>query len=147
MRFAITLLAALLTCSFSEQKCTAITIADATQMQWVSGAPGGRSGIKYVVKVRINSCNALQFSNMWIGELNVPITLEFFNTSLDKQIVKGDSVLLVYNHINNESSFNSDTKKLPIDYKGEALIECLVNGKAHYYTVKQFRKLDSLRGE
>jgi hypothetical protein len=62
-------------------------------------------------------------------------------------MLKGDSVLLVYNHINNESVFDSITKKLPVKYKGEALIECLVNGKPHYYAVKQFRSLGSLRGE
>ena len=147
MRATIILLAALLASPFCEKKCSPLMIVDATRLEWVSGAPGGRSGVKYAIKLKIKSSDALHFTNVWMGEENVPFSLEFFSTGLDKQMQKGDSVLLVYDHINNESSPDFTSKQLPIEYKGEALVECMVNGKTRYYTVKEFRKLSPLRGE
>lgn len=133
--------------SFTEEKCSPVVVADATKQHWVSGAPGGRTGTNYTIKLIIKTGDKVDFSNVWLGAENVPFNLELYRQEPQGNIAKGDSVLLTYNRINNETATDLKAKKLPIDYKGEALIECVIGGKARYYTVKKFRELEGLKGE
>lgn len=133
--------------SFTGTKCLPVKVADATELHWVSGAPGGRSGTKFSIKLLIKTAEKVEFGNVWLGTQNVPFNLELFSQETQQKIKEGDSVLLTYNQINNEPDTNTEAKRLPLEYRGAALIECRINGKAQYLVVKSFRKLEEVRGE
>lgn len=122
-------------------------IADATKRHWVSGAPGGETGTNYIIKLVIKTDKKVEFQNLWLGAENIPFSMEFFTQEAQKSLQKGDSVLLTYNYTNNQSARGVTPKRLPIQYKGEALIECVIGGKARYFTVRSFRELMALNGE
>lgn len=124
-----------------------IKVMEATSQTWISGAPGGRTGIKYFIKVYIHTNKKVEFKNIWIGKENVPFDVEFFSLDIPKKIEQGDSLLLTYNRVNREKNENSEAKRLPINYKGAALIETVIDSKARYFIVKKFRQLPSLRGQ
>lgn len=139
MRYSFVLLIFLACASFTYQ-CQLISVVDATKRTWVSGAPGGRNGTAYSITVRAaKTKQKVEYSNLWVEEKNVPFTVE-------AAALEGE-VLLTYNEINGEAAESTSAKSLPIEYKGEALIECLVGGKAQYLTVSSFRKLEGLKGE
>ncbi len=133
--------------SFTEEKCSPVVVADATKRNWVSGAPGGRTGTNYTIKLIVKTDEKIDFSNVWLGSENVPFKLEHYVQEPKGEIEKGDSVLLTYNRISNEHTTDFTGKSLPIEYKGEALVECIIGGKPRYYTVKKFRELEALKGE
>ena len=131
----------------SQKKELPVRVIEATQQNWVSGAPGGKTGTKYAIKVYINTAKKAEFKNLWIGGENVLFDVEFFSLDIPKKIQQGDSLLLTYNKINGQRNDNPDAKRLPIPYNGAALIETTVDGKARYFLVKGFKKLPDLRGK
>jgi hypothetical protein len=148
MRFALALLllvSAQLT--FAQTKGLPVKVLEATKQSWVSGAPGGRTGTKFSVKVYINTKAKVEFKNLWIGKENVPFDVEFFSLDIQKRIEYGDSLLLTYNKVNGEKSDNPGARRLPIAYKGAALIETTVGGKARYFIVKAFKITEAVRGQ
>lgn len=124
----------------------AIKIISATEQQWFAGASKGRTGITYKIKVRLETEAKIDFENMWIGEQHAPFTMEYFTLIPPNKLNKGDSLLLVYNHIDNEAP-DSVAKRLPMKYEGAALIEYLDKKRAQYVIVKSFAKLDAFKGE
>lgn len=133
--------------SFAGVKCLPVKVSEATELHWVSGAPGGRSGTKFSIKLLIKTSDKVEFVNVWLGSQNVPFNLELFSQETQQPIKEGDSVLLTYNQINHEADTDFRQKRAPMEYKGAALIECLINGKAQYLIVKSFRKLEDSRSE
>lgn len=129
--------------SFKEH-CPAVVIAEAIQQNWVSGAPGGRSGTHYTVKLFIQTSAKVEIAHWWIGQEEVPFNLELYHGTA---LRKGDTVLLTYNRIFNETPSEFAPVPVPFAYKGEALLACRVNGKQRYYTVNSFRAEKELRGE
>ncbi|MES2621205.1 MAG: hypothetical protein V4615_10165 [Bacteroidota bacterium] len=133
--------------STAQKKNLPIKVIEATLLKWVSGAPGGRTGTKYTIKVYIHTNKKVEFKNIWIGKENAPFDVEFFSLDIPKKIQQGDSLLLTYNTINGERIENSESKGVPICYKGSALFETAIDGKTRYFIVKNFRKLPPLRGQ
>src|SRR5690349_16879630 len=84
----------------AQKKGLPVKVIEATQQNWVSGAPGGRTGTKYAIKVYINTQQKVEFQNIWIGKENVPFDVEFFSLDIPKKIQYGDSLLLTYNKVN-----------------------------------------------
>ena len=130
----------------AQKKAVPVKIIEATSKEWISGAPGGRSGTSYTIKILINSDKKVEFKSAWLGKEHVTFEEEFFSPN-NRKIKAGDSLLLTYNHINGISAGDKVPKRPPIRYKGEALIECIVNGKALYIEVKNFKKLEPLKGQ
>lgn len=124
-----------------------IRVLDATEQFWISGAPGGRTGTNYSIRVYINTKAPVEFMYVWLGKENVPFNLEQMDLEIQKKIGLGDSVILFSTMVNGEKDPSFEPKRLPIDYKGRALIQCQVNGKARYFIVKQFRKLSNVSGQ
>lgn len=149
MRFAIALLLLVVSVqlSFAQTKGLPVKVLEATKQSWVSGAPGGRTGTKFSVKVYINTKAKVEFKNLWIGKENVPFDVEFFSLDIQKRIEYGDSLLLTYNKVNGEKSDNPGARRLPMTYKGAALIETIVGGKARYFIVKAFKITETVRGQ
>src|ERR1043165_1614274 len=131
----------------AQKKALPVKVIDATQQNWVSGAPGGRTGTKYSIKVYINPKQKVDFQNIWIGKENVPFDVEFFSLDIPKKIQYGDSLLLTYNKVNNEVNEPGTRKRLPIQYKGAALIETTLDGKARYFIAKTFRIIAASKGQ
>ncbi len=131
----------------AQKKQLPVKIIEATYQTWVSGAPGGRTGIKYSIKVYISTHKKIEFQNFWLGKENLPFDVEFFSLDIPKKIQQGDTLLLTYNKINGERSENDRGKRLPINYKGAGLIELTADNKTRYFIVKMFRQLQSLRGQ
>jgi hypothetical protein len=132
--------------SFGQKKGLPLKVIEATEQHWVSGAPGGRTGTKYAIKVYINTQQKVDFQNIWLGKENVPFNVEFFSLDIPKKIQYGDSLLLTYNKVNNEVKEPNARKRLPIQYKGVALIESVIDGKARYFIVKNIQTLPDSRG-
>jgi hypothetical protein len=127
---------------FSQQKALPIKVLEATSQHWISGAPGGKTGTKYAIKVYIRTDKRFEFVNLWLGKKNVPFDVEFYSQEIQKRIQQGDSVLLTYNEIRGESEhFNAP---LPFSYKGAALIEAKVDGKRRYFIVSLLKELPDL---
>ncbi|MCW5908323.1 MAG: hypothetical protein KIS94_10710 [Chitinophagales bacterium] len=143
MRGTVLVVLLFFTASFNVH-CPAVVIADAAKQHWVSGAPGGRSGTNYTVKLLIKTSAKIEITHWWIGQEEVPFNLELYNGTQPR---KGDTVLLTYNRIHNEQPSDFTSTPAPLAYKGAALLECLVNGKLNYYTVNAFRNEKELRGE
>jgi hypothetical protein len=124
----------------------AIKIISATERQWAAGASPGRTGITYKIKLRIETEAKVDFQNLWIGEQHVPFTIAYFTPVAPAKLNKGDSLLLVYNHIDNEAP-DSVAKRLPMKYEGAALIEYSYKKQAQYVVVKSFVNLNAFKGE
>jgi hypothetical protein len=135
MRIVFTVVAILLLQFLVAQKKQPLKIIDAFSQHWVSGAPGGRTGKNYQIKILVNTDMKIEFKNLWLGKESVPFNLEFFWLDVSRKIVKGDSVLLTYNEVYPAERKSENTRRLPIHYKGDALIESLIDGKAHYLIV------------
>lgn len=135
MRASLLLLIFLSAVSFT-YNCKPVSVIDATKRTWVSGAPGGKSGTAYTIKLLVKGKQKAEFPNVWLGEKGAAFQAE---------PATGDTVVLTYNRINGE--IEETAKRVPVPYEGEALVECVLNGKAQYLPVKSFRKLDSLKGE
>lgn len=131
----------------AQKKQLPVKIIEATSQYWVSGAPGGRTGTKYAIKVYIRTDKKVEFRNLWIGKENVPFDVEFFSLDIAKKIQQGDTLLLTYNEINGEKNENAEGKRLPINYKGVGLIELTVDDKARYFIVKNLKQLVEFRGQ
>jgi hypothetical protein len=141
----ILLLCSLQIC-FAQKKQLPVRVIEATKQNWVSGAPGGRTGTKYSVKVYINTPRKIEFTNLWIGLQNVAFDVEFFSLDIPKKIQNGDSLLLTYNKVNGYKTESSVAKHLPLRYKGVALIEATVDYKVRYFAVKNFKQLADKQG-
>ena len=132
--------------SFTQKKASFVKVISATTQDWISGAPRGRGGTTYTIKVGILSAKAITFKNIWIGKQHVPFDVQTFFTDPNKKPGIGDSVLLVYVKINQIKTAEADNKPLPTQYKGEALVEYMVAGKPKYFTIKKFLKLQMSKG-
>lgn len=130
----------------AQKKALPVKVIEATRRNWVSGAPGGRTGTKFSIKVYVNTQLPTAFKNLWIGNENVPFDVEFFSLDIEKKIQYGDSLLLTYNNVAGVKNDNADARKLPLKYKGAALIEAVIDGKSRYFIVKKFAELPALKG-
>src|SRR5579863_2360980 len=90
--------------AFAQKKHPAIKVEDATVRNWISGAPGGRSGTTWSIKVLIKTPKAVEFKNLWIAKENVPFDLQFYSNNGKQNIAEGDSVLLVHVYINKQQN-------------------------------------------
>ena len=131
----------------AQKKELPVKVIEATSQYWVSGAPGGKHGIKYSIKVYITTSDKVEFKNVWLGKENVPFDVEFFSLDIPKKVQQGDYLLLSYNQIVGEKNENLKGKRLPINYKGVALIECAVNAKTRYFIAKKMQQLPKLQGQ
>jgi hypothetical protein len=119
---------------------------DATSREWTAGARGGRYGTKYTIKLQIENPKDLEFKSLWLGKDKVPLAIEYYTGVPPQKLETGDSLMVVYNKIANDTTQIPDLRKPPIAYEGAGLIEYTVKGHAHYFTVKEFRIVKPLRG-
>lgn len=130
---------------FAQKKCSALKVLSATQQHWVSGAPGGRNGEEYKIKLLFNKKGDIDIQGLWIGNSEREVNYEFFQNK--DRILSGDSFYIEHNCTNTDGSCKGKTGTLPFAYKGAALIKYKLNAKVYYLVVKQFRKVEDLRGE
>ena len=128
----------------AQKKQLPISIVQTTAQRWVSGAPGGRTGTNYSIKIFIRTAEKIEFKNIWLGKQNIPFSVEFFSTDIPQKIYQGDTLLLTSNIMNNEPQ-DEEAKRLPVAYKGAALIEATINGKARYFIAKSILRLKDLK--
>ncbi len=144
LHYLLFLLASASFCATAQKKLLPVSVIDATAQHWISGA-NGRQGTNYAVKVFVRTYKKVEFRNLWLGKSNLPFNVEFFNTDIPQRIKQGDTLLLTAIIVNNETQSDFATKRLPVNYKGEALFEVIVDGKARYIIVKSIRKLENLK--
>jgi hypothetical protein len=126
----------------SQQKQLPIKVLEATVQHWVSGAPGGRTGTKYAIKIYVRTNKKLEFVNLWLGNKSVYADIEFYSQEIQKKIDMGDSLVITYNEIDGEQHENG--VRVPFSYKGAALIETKVDGKTRYFIVMKLKVLPDL---
>lgn len=124
--------------AFAQDEDAYVLLKDATKQSWVKGS---RSGVKFAIKIGVNTKLKTVFKNIWIGEENVPFDATLFNPNPENKINPGDSVLLTYNMVKDVLNDNSEAPKLPFKYKSAALVEVDIDGKAQYIIVASFRDL------
>lgn len=140
----ILLLAAFISSQKTEQP---VRVLGATHQRWYN-EPGRQAdtGETYQVKVYINTSHKVEFTYLWIGHKNVPFIIRFINNRIQKQIANGDSLYVVYNKTKGQPEGDFTRHKLPVDYKGAALLEYTVAGTAQYAVIKSFKQLPDLKG-
>ncbi|MFN8287862.1 MAG: hypothetical protein U0V74_13985 [Chitinophagales bacterium] len=143
--FVLVGLQLILLSAFAQKKCSALKVLSATQQHWVSGAPGGRTGEEYKINLLFQKKGAIEIQGLWIGEAEREASTGFFHGK--NQILSGDSFYVEHNCTNNDGSCNGKKGTLPFAYKGAALIKYKLNAKVYYLVVKEFRKVEDLRGE
>ena len=146
-RKAVIFLVSMLQLTIAQSKVPDIKVITATIQHWISGAPGGRSGTTYAIKVSILSNRPVTFKNLWIGKEHAAFDIQTFFSDPNKKPAQGDSVLLVYVKLNQPEKEAKKSKALPMKYKGEALVEYLVSGKPKYFTIKKFVPLEIFNGQ
>jgi len=124
-----------------------VKVISATQRDWISGAPGGRAGTTFSIKVGLQTSKPITFKTMWLGKQQVTFDVQTYFKDPNKKPAMGDSVLLVYVKLHQAQTEQTENKPLPIEYKGEALIEYLIEGRLRYFTVKKFSKLEIIKGQ
>lgn len=132
--------------AYGQKKSCAVALIDATSKKWVAGA-GGRTGTAYQIQFKVKTNLPVNFSQLWIGEKNMPITLEYNAFVPPANTKKGDTVYVTTNLIDNLENLDFLPKKLPFRYKGVALLELIVANKTQYLTVKSFKPLLPATGE
>lgn len=131
----------------AQGKTPNVKVISATTQDWISGAPGGRAGTTYTIKVGILADKPITFKSMWLGRQTVHFDVQTFFADPNKKPGKGDSVLLVYVKPHTpQSETTSGNAAPPIAYKGDALVEYLVDGRLRYFTIKRFNRLEIIKG-
>jgi hypothetical protein len=129
----------------SQHKELPIKVLEATSQHWVSGAPGGKTGTKYSIKIYIRTDKKIEFVNLWLGNKNVPFDVEFYSIEIQKKIQQGDSILITCNEIRGDAE-EMHAMRVPFKYKGAALIEATVDGKTRYFIISKIKTLPALQG-
>jgi hypothetical protein len=124
-----------------------VKIISATMQDWISGAPGGRSGTTYTIKVGILANKPVVFKNMWLGKQQVAFDMQTFFKDPNKKPARGDSILLVYVKTQSPQTEVPKSQVLPTAYEGDALVEYMTEGQLRYFTVKKFLKLEMVKGQ
>ncbi len=146
MRFTlVAVLLLVLNTAFAQKGCSALKVLRATQQHWVSGAPGGRTGEEYKIKLLFQKKGVIDIQGLWIGDTEREVVYGFFQHK--DRILSGDSFYIEHNCTNNDGGCQGKKGTLPFKYKGAALIKYKLNAKTCYLVVKQFRKVEDLRGE
>jgi hypothetical protein len=127
----------------SQHKELPIKILEATSQHWVSGAPGGKTGTKYSIKIYIRTDKKVEFVNLWLGQKNVAFDVEFYSIEIQKKIQQGDSILITCNEIHGDTE-EAHAMRVPFKYKGAALLEATVDGKTRYFIVSKIKILPAL---
>ena len=128
------------------KKRQAIKVGEATVQHWAAGMPNGLrsgNGDHYLIKLYVNTAKPVEITKVWIGGKEVPCRIESFASIPPKTTAFGDSLVLDYNTADGENKNPSPT---PPKYKGVAIVEYTVAGKAYYFAVKEFRKLPDYIG-
>ncbi len=141
----VAVLLLLLNNTFAQKSCGALKVLQATQQHWVSGAPGGRTGEDYRIKMLCQKKGSIEILALWIGDTEREVSYGFFQNK--KGISYGDSFYVEHNCTNNDGGCKGKKGTLPFKYKGAALIKYKLGAKVCYLVVKQFRKVEDLRGE
>lgn len=127
--------------AFAQNEDVLVLLKDATRQNWTA-PKGNRTGIKFAIKVVVNTKLNTSFKNVWIGEENVPFDATLFSPNEENKINPGDSLLLTYNMVKDVFNDNSEAPKLPFKYIGAALVEVYIDGIPRYFTINEFRELE-----
>ena len=142
MRYFLLLVSLLIAqTTIAQKKEMPLIVIGATSQRWVHDTSAVKSGVNYVIKTYINTDRGVSFENLWIAKENVRFDMELISVENLNLVRQGDTVILSYNRPDGSNNNNTDAKRLPIDYKGEALIECTIHGSAAYFVVKKFKEL------
>jgi len=133
--------------AMAQHKAVHVKVISATAQDWISGAPGGRTGTTYTLKVELLTNQPIAFKSMWMGKQQVNFDVQTFFKDPNKKPAEGDSVLLVYVKLQKPAKDDTLKKALPFEYKGEALVEYMTDGQLRYFTVKKFVKLEIVKGQ
>ncbi len=127
--------------AFGQHDDVLVLLKDATRQNWTA-PKGNRTGIKFAIKVVVNTKLTASFKNVWIGEENVPFDATLFSPNEENKINRGDSLLLTYTMVKDVFNDNSEAPKVPFKYIGAALVEVYIDGIPRYFTVNEFRELE-----
>jgi len=131
---------------FAQKKSCAVSLVGASSQRWIAGA-GGRTGTSYRIKLLLKTDKQIDFSGLWIGDKNAPITLEYDSYTPPTTTKKNDIVYVTTNIVNNVDELDFTPAKTPFKYNGLALLQIKVGGKIEYVYIKAFKPLKSLAGE
>ena len=120
---------------FSKQKSD-VTLVAATYENWTAGINGGGSGKEYYFKIAILSSDKIIFDSLWVGNKSFKTYLSNNKKTISSSPIvffKNDTIIVRASEMDNHNYHNS---KLPLRYKGDALLRYYTNGKQHFIKIK-----------
>ena len=136
-----------LSCNMLAQKH--FTILSATSAGWAGGMPQSGSGVRYMIKLRLNTSARLTFLAIWIGKDDYAIPEVYPMRELKRELRAGDTVIVNYNHLSPRMQVDpagnvpkaTAVKPAPISYKGAALLSYTVKKVLRYRIIPAFAVL------
>lgn len=114
-----------------------MTRAEYKNSLWVGkgGKPTGEKGEDiYLITFTLKQAAVINPTKIWIkGKYTIPFKVQRKDIRDGDILYEGDEIQVVA-----KAAKNTYYTKSPRNFKGEALVELLINGKKEYFTVKKF---------
>lgn len=139
MRFSLHVFPFILAISFLSCSSVAagpLKVVKAIKQHWVSGAPGGRAGVKYTIELSKCNTSVVKIKDIYIGTV---LCSHYAQQNHEEPVLiteNGNNIQIAVNLINNLLPENSP--KPPVSYMGEAFIIYENKRKQRYVTVPAF---------
>ena len=138
-----------LACSNSIFAQRYFTILEATSAGWSGGMAQSGSGVRYMIKIRLNTSAKVGFPSIWIGKDDYAIPQVYPMRDMKRQPRAGDTIIVNYNHQNARIQLDpsgnvekaKEVKPTPINYKGAALLSYTIKKRLRYQVIKAFTEL------
>lgn len=123
-------------------------LLDSSRQRWVAGIRGAGAGenFEFIIRTTADS-RKLVFNGLWVGSEYLEFTVSRKFPALPHDgFKKGDTVYLNATRFFEVDGFTPPPrieKAPPFEYRGQALIACLLNNKQHYLEVPEIRQKPS----
>lgn len=135
-------------------------VLQATSRSWVSGVPGGGSGIDYRFQIKIKTNRSIQFDSIWVAGKKQKVKLEKAGEYGEAKLTRNDVVTLFASDYRGspgkginpreeqkKHDSKADSAKAPIPFAGAALLKYTVDGSAKYFEVPAITVLPRIYGQ
>ena len=149
-------------CSFCFKRTNYFKLIEATEQSWAGGIQGSGRGVNYKIKLLITTDKAIIFDTLWMNNsrYKIEVVRRSFHGDLPT-VTKDDTLLLQFRDftpgerggqkiIKRDTAITETIVKKesaaspPIKHKGKALFRFHIDGKEHYFILKEIKKLPSL---
>ena len=137
------------------QKGQCIEVLEATSQEWISGVRGGGSNITYRLRVSITTGCPVVFDSIWVAGKGLPVKAVGSAQPHDPKTTRDAVVTLIASEFRGSTTSTGEQQpipppglaKVPLAYKGAALVRYRVDGVEQYLTVPGITVLPRVYGQ